>query len=330
MNVDRLLVFSISVLACLSGVFGLAQSSVDPKQPQLVTVRDGTAIHLRFAERVCNAVSGLHGRDIATRRGATVRFVVTRDLRVGDKVVVAQGEVAQASVTKVWTLKPYLEIPPSVFPGVFLEFDWVTTVTGERAWLRATRKGRAKAFPTYMLLTPSGADVRAWRWSEMLHEWGNQPRSRLPAEEFGNVCIPSGARMVAYLDGDLNLSGTELAEAQDTLPIPNEAILYVFRLRAKKDEAGPSPSVFCNRVEVGGLAPQQMAITNLPPGKYSCRIGDQAAIDINVEAGREYYAQLRRKGQDKWTLSRLAPEDGEDLSAETAVVAPEPTASSQR
>jgi hypothetical protein len=294
----------------------------------MITLREATPIHLRFAERVCGAAPGLNA--IAVKKGAVVPMVVTRDVRVGDRIVIARGALAQASVERVLPTKvnERHRTHDPIFPGVSLQLEWVTTVTGDRALIRATRKGPAKAVDVYVELTDGGAEVRPsliskgvfgffWRAESAFTFAPGAPSLEKPED----VCIPSGSRMPAYLDGDLNLGTAKVAEAQATLPAPSaDAIVYVFRLREKKKEADVSPSVVCNQIEIGPLAPQQMTITNLPPGNFSCHIGNQPAVEIGVTRGSEYYAQLHRSRGNKWVLWWFPPEEGEDLSAETQVI----------
>ncbi len=303
----------------------------------VITLRDATPIHLRFAERVCGAAPGL--KDITAKHGAVVRLVVTRDLRVGDKVVITKGALAEASVERVLPPKPDHRRRPHdpIFPGVSLQMDWVTLVTGDRTTLRGTRNGPARGVEYYVDLSDTGADVKPMLLSKGVSGFLWRSESIFTAvptpfnhEKPEDVCIPDSARIVAYLDGDLRLRAEEIEKAQATLPAPsNDAILYVFRLKEKKKESDIAPPLICNQIDVGALAPQQMTVTNLPPGNYSCSIGSQPPIQIGVQRGMEYYAQLHRSRHDAWILQWFNPEQGEDLSAETEVIPAKPTLNSQ-
>ena len=329
---------SLALLSLLCSVALFAQSSqssptVTTNTSSLITIRDGTPIHLRFAERVCGAAPGLNA--VAVKKGAAVKLVVTRDLRAGSKILIAKGSRAQATVDRVLPSKPSdrrRRYDP-VFPGVSLQFDWVTSVTGDRAPLRIGRKPPAKSSDVFVELSDSGADVRPSPISKGLNAffWRTEKAftfapSTFSSEKPVDVCIPDGARMLAYLDGDFKLAEADVAAAQSSLPPPgSDAILNLFRLKEKKNESDVAPSVFCNQLEIPALAPQQMAITNLPPGNYSCRIGDQPPIEIGLQGGYDYYAQLHRGRHDKWVLWWFTPEEGEDLGADTQVVQPKAT-----
>ena len=320
--------FLISSCALFAQSVPLSRPSDSPNGQPSITVRDATPIHLRFAEQVCGAAP--ERKNITAKQGAVVRMVVTRDLRLGDKVVIAKGALAQASVEKVLPARSdhRRRFDDPTYPGVSLQLDWVTTVTGDRATLRGKRKGPAKGVEYYVDPTRSGADVKPMLIGKGVSGFMRRTESAftfapgiLPHGNSDYACIPDGARMVAYFDGDLSLSAEELEKAQSTLPAQStDAILYIFRLKEKKKELDVAPSLVCNQIEIGALAPQQMAIANLPPGNYSCRFGNQRPIEIGVWPGMEYYGQLHRSHRDIWSIGWLNPEAGEDLSADIEVI----------
>ena len=301
-----------------------------------ITLHDAMPIHLRFAERVCGVVPGFNA--VAAKQGASVRLVTTRDLYLKNKVVIAHGALALATVDRVLPgkLRNRHSSRDPVVPGVSLRLESVTSVTGDQIPLRGGRKGPAKAVDLIVLFTKGGAEVRLvpeasgmfgflWRTESALsygvpHFVGDKPE---------DVCIPEGARMLAYADGDVSIGAAQLEQAQAALPVPSaDAVLYVFRLKEKKKESGISPPLICNQIKVAALGPQQMAVANLPPGKYSCQIGNQPAVEFTLARG-EYFAQLHRSRHEKWALWWLSPEQGEDLSAETELVSYEPDSSAK-
>ncbi len=285
------------------------------KQPQTIIVPDGTPVRLRFAEPVVGYVASHRHH---TRKGVTVRLVVASDVRVNDKVAIAKGSLAHATVMKVWD--------PGFSPvvtGLSLRMDWVTTVTGDRVPLRAVAKGAAEPFDVEALATNGGVEVapceKKKRWLGNIFLVDAFTGRAYHSKNW----IPTGSRMTAYLDGDNKFQVEAFEQAASELPVANStATLYVFRNKSKH---GISPVVACGTIEIGAISSRQMAMVDLTPGLYDCKVGTSAPTQITVEKGNDYYLWLRPAGREKWELRAVKSEEGEDRSAESELLPELPT-----
>jgi len=286
--------------------------SIKPAAPLILP--DGTAVHLRFAQPVFGL--SVASRDIAIKKGTNVRMVVAEDVRIHDKIAIAKGAPAQVTVTGVW--RP--DNKDIRIAGVSVRLDWVTLITGGRAALRPRLKGKASSVDLEVLGSKGGIDVRPFSLSRELvgpFSFDLLFSSRLYRQK---AWIPTGARMIAFLDGDVQLQPDELESAQKDLPIPNQnGVLYVFRT---KDHDGPSPLVRCDQVEVGILRSRQTAVAEIPPGTHLCNAGTSPATQLVVEGSVEYYVRLTHSSTSDWVLKVVEPEEGEDRSAETELLPP--------
>jgi hypothetical protein len=317
---------AMGVVASVLSAQSQNPNSVEPtasasEQYPPITLPDGTPIHLRFAQPVYGlaAVS----RDLAVKRGSTVRMVVAADVRVGHRVVVAKGALAQASVASVWLPKndARLHQYDPVVTGLSLKLDWATAVTGTRIPLRPLRNGHSKPFDVEVVSEKGGMEVNALRFSRTLL---GPAMSELFSGKVLHMkmWIPDGARMSAFVDGDARFEHNDLDQAQTEMPLPNmNATLYIFRI---KDKQGTSPPVACDDIESGSLAQRQMTGLDLTPGKHSCHVGPSPVAQLTMDGGNEYYLWLRRTGENKWELKQVSTEEGEDRSADAELLPPSP------
>ena len=318
-SIASLILFFVGIFAI---PFTSKAQSVEPepnptraKQPQTITVPDGTPVRLRFAEPVVGYMASHRHH---TRKGATVRLVVASDVRVNDKVAIAKGSLAHATVMKVWDAG----FSP-VVTGLSLRMDWVTTVTGDRVPLRAVAKGASEPFDVEALATNGGVEVaqceKKKRWLGNIFLVDAFTGRAYHSKNW----IPTGSRMTAYLNGDSKFKVEELEQAVSELPASNPtATLYVFRSKSKH---GISPMVACGTIEIGSINSRQMAMVDLAPGSYSCQVGTSPATQITVAKGNDYYLWLRPAGGEKWELRAVKSEEGEDRSAESELLPELPT-----
>jgi hypothetical protein len=321
----------VMVFVCLAINVRLSGQEAQPqtletsasRQTHDLKIQDGTRVSLRFAQPVYGLAVAAPGS--AIEKGAQVRLVVGSDVRVDDKIVVAKGALAQATVMRVWLPKcpPKSSVCDPVFAGLSLRLDWVMSVTGAQVPLRALREGRGKAFDVDVHSAKGGIEVSPF------HVVRNMFLAPLGADLFSGRAfhqkqwIPAGARMTAFLDGDVTLRAAELEQAQASLPTSNlSATLYIFRT---KNRDGPSPPVSCDQAEVGSLGSRQSAVAALAPGKHSCRSGTSPPIELTVDGGNDYYLWLRHAGtSDTWELKPVSIEEGEDRTANTEMLPPRP------
>lgn len=309
-----------SVLSAQEPNPNTSESTLSPseKYPH-ITLPDGTPIHLRFAQPVYGPA--VVPSNLAVKRGSTVRMVVAEEVRIGHRVVVAKGAIAQATIDRVWRPQNNIRLHQSdpVVTGLALKLDWTDAVTGTHVPLRVSRTGHSKPFDVEVLGKKGGMEVSAMRFSGgLLGATGFDLFSGKAFHE--KMWIPDGARMLAFVDGDVSFESNDLDQAQNGLPTPNlNATLYIFRA---KDKQGASPTVACDNTEVGSLTQRQMAVLDLPPGKHSCVVGSSAAAQLAVDGGNEYYLWLRRSGGDKWELKQISTEEGEDRSADAEMIPP--------
>lgn len=107
-------------------------------------------------------------------------------------------------------------------------------------------------------------------------------------------------------------SPTSPATAQEntnTAPVApsDKATVYVYRYK-KYVGSALEPSVYCDEVQLARMDNGRFFVMHLSPGKHTFRSTDrQTGIEINVEAGREYYIRVDIspgffKGQGALTL----------------------------
>src|SRR5215470_19152353 len=101
-------VLVLEAVAALSVAMLSAQAQSVPDSPQVlpaekavVTIPDGTPVEMRFAQPVRGKV--LNPVDVGSeaQQGDVVHLVSVADIRVGGLIVIAEGAVAQATVTKI-------------------------------------------------------------------------------------------------------------------------------------------------------------------------------------------------------------------------------------
>lgn len=105
--------------------------------PPRFSVPDGTEVKLRFAQPVIGPAALSLMQQVnrppsmppLASRGDWVRLVAAADVRVGNKVIVSKGAIAEATVDGVALANPRsLEIET----GLWLRLEWVKAVTGEK------------------------------------------------------------------------------------------------------------------------------------------------------------------------------------------------------
>jgi len=228
--------------------------------------------------------------------------VVSDDVRIDGKVVIARGAPAQATITMVQPRQPKYQNT-----GLLLRLDWVVDVTGEHLPLRTSAKGKQDSFSPEVISQQGGHEVRPGTFKDALTAGATLGLSLLRHKAW----IPTGSRMTGYVHGDIAVDRERMDRAQVRFPARNtRGLVTVYRL---KGDAGKAATVSCADQQV--LLPDQLLhiAIELAPGTYSCRVGTAKPIEINVAAGEEYYLFLRGG-----KLRQVSKDEGEDGVARTA------------
>lgn len=151
-------------------------------EPSDVVIPDGTEVRLQLVERVSSATA---------RVGEKIRLEVAEDVKVGDRIVIAQGAPASGTVTVAEPRKSFGRRGKLDFT-----IDSVKTVDDQPVRLRVTKRAEggerylATGVVTYFTLV-GGVFVKG-----------------------KDVEVDTGTQYVIYIDGDRRLGGSSLAAAR--------------------------------------------------------------------------------------------------------------------
>jgi len=229
--------------------------------------------------------------------------VVSDDVRIDGKVVIARGAPAQATITMVQPRQPKYQNT-----GLLLRLDWVMDVTGEQLPLRASPKGNPGSFSPEVISQEGGHEVRPGTIKDALTAGATLGLSLIRHKAW----IPTGSRMTAYVHGDVELDRERVDRAQVRFPARSTlGLVTVYRL---KGDAGKPAAITCAERQIRLSDAWQHFAFELGPGTYSCRAGAAKPITITIEAGGEYYLFLRGN-----RLKQVTKDEGEDGVARTTV-----------
>jgi hypothetical protein len=312
-----LLFLVVSVSGSATGhVQSVSESANAP--PASVTVPDGTAVELRFAQAVWGEGSGWRPRSVHARAADIVTLVVAADVSVNGQIVISKGSPAQATVRSVW--KPYRDRNgvSSYCLCVSLEFDWVRSLDNQGVPLRPTPK--AGPFEVDVESTPSGAVATPYSLGRRMEDvalFGFRPHRK--------DWIPPGTRITAFVYGDATLDDAQISAALEHRPIPNETgLIMIYRTKEQKDAR---PQVSCDARTIGQVGSRQFMTLEMDPGEHSCRADLGRPLNFPVLGGRDYYFFLHYGTfAGGWELSAVDNGEGEDGvgAAEPINIAPQP------
>lgn len=284
-------------------------------------VPDGTEIRMRFAQPVIGpaavpllkVLTGSPTLPPLAQEGDRIRLVAAAEVRVGNKVVVSKGAPAQATVETV----EFAHLnSKKIETGLTLRLDWMTTVTGERLPLRASRKGKARPFEVEVFSSHGGLIVREPNFRRDMFE---ALSLKVAINNFHmKMWVPAGTRILGFVHGGASVDATKLEKAQSALPIPNpKALVTIYRTGG---DAAQRLAVTCNGAAVGEIGERENISAELAPGRSSCRAGDDTTLEFEVKADEEYFIHLRQhKLSGKWELKLVDATEGEDVVAASAL-----------
>ena len=289
----------------------LGQGSLSPEQA--IIIPDGTPVEMRFAQPVRGKM--IDPVDVGTEAqpGNTVRLVAAADVRIGELVVIAEGAVAQATVTTV--KRPLTTL---VATGLGLQLDWVEDVTGTHVPLRVSPKGEPQPFMVQVLSTPGGVIARP---ETLRGDVAGKNAVDFSLLWRARLYVPAGTRITAYVYGSPALDRARVEEVQaqaSFYQLQSTADVTIYRTKGHGRER---PRVLCDGNLGRQIGEREFIHLDMPAGKHSCQIENQTPKEITVEAGHEYYLHMQRSGSS-WDLKQVTVGEGED-SIENADPAPE-------
>jgi len=260
-------------------------------------LEDSTPVMLRTKQDLSSAT---------VKAGDRVPFLVVRDVRVADLIVIPRGADAWGLVTAVQPKRRKGR------PGnLDIAIQSVQLLTGENAPLRAAQHSEGK--------------------SRVVGTVGDIPRAAI--ETFGvgipivlfsmlekgkDAYWPAGTKFTAYLNGDVALDRSALDSFQPA-PVQRKgpATVTIFRT-AETRMLGPPP-VYCGKVSLAKLPRPGYLKIQLPPGKYFFRSSFEQGVEVSLEEGQELYLQMqltvsKRRGFTN-RLVQVDNEDGEEKAA---------------
>jgi hypothetical protein len=176
-----------------------------------ITIPDGTALRLRFAQPVRGKVPCVWKRPPCassvvpeTKAEDAVRLVAAADVRADQFIVIAKGAVGEATVTKVW--HPFMALT-----GLALRLDWIEDVTGKHVPLRIDKKGKQEPFTIQVLSTTGGMIARRETLRGDLAGADAVDASIIWRKK---NWIPAGTRLLAFVHGSVTRDLVEVKDAQ--------------------------------------------------------------------------------------------------------------------
>jgi hypothetical protein len=302
------------------GLFSQPQQSAEAAQSvntsgamaPAISIPDGTPVEMRFAQAVRGKMLNPVDVGVEAKQGETVRLVAAGNVWVAKKVVIAEGAVAQATVTQV--KRPLSTL---VATGLGLQLDWIEDVTGTHIPLRILQKGGPEPFMVQVVSTPGGAVARP----ETLH--GDiLGRNALDVSQIwrDRYYIPAGTRLMAYVQGAQVLDPAKVEGAQSQVTYSEFSTTADVVIYRTKGHGRDRVRVRCDENFGRAIGEREYIRLDLPAGKHRCRIENHSPQELAVEPGQEYFFQLRRSGVG-WELKSVTVGEGED-SIENADPAP--------
>jgi len=283
-----------------------------PSAAQAITIPDGTPVEMRFAQPVRGKMLNPVDAGTEAQPGNRVRLVAAADVRIGELIVIAEGAIAQATVTKV--KRPLTTL---VATGLGLQLDWIEDVAGAHVPLRISPKGEPQPFMIQVVSTPGGVIARPETLRGDIVGKNAVDVSQIWRDK---QYIPAGTRIMAYVHGSSALDRAKVEEAQARVSYSQFESTADVTIYRTKGQRGERPRFLCDRNLGRKIGEREYIRLDLTPGKHSCQIENQPPKEISVLAGQEYFFHLQRAGSG-WELKQVTVGEGED-SIENADPAP--------
>ncbi len=256
-------------------------------------LEDSTPVMLRTKQDLSSAT---------VKIGDRVPFLVVKDVRVADLIVIPRGADARGLVTAVQPKRRKGR------PGSLdIVIQSVQLLTGENTPLRAKQhsEGKSRDVGT-MADIPEAAIVS---FGELV------PYVLFSMLEKGkDAYLAAGTAFTAYLNGDVVLDRSALERIQPA-PVERKGPATVTIFRAETGMRFQLP-VYCGKVALAKLPHSAYMKIQLAPGKYFFRSSDKQVVEVRLEEGQEFYLQMQlvvvRKGGFKGHLVRVDNADGEE------------------
>lgn len=314
---------SLLLLFCPFGLisFGLALSAPQTEashsengsaEASGISIPDGTPVEMRFAQAVKGKMLDPVDVGVEAKEGDTVRLVAAADIRVGKKIVISEGAIAQATVVQV--KRPLSTL---VATGLGLQLDWIEDVTGSHIPLRILQKGKPEPFMVQVVSTPGGVVARPETLRGDILGKNAVDVSQIWRDRY---YIPAGTRIVAYVHGSQTLDSAKVEEAQSRVTFSEFATTVDVVIYRTKGHSRERPRVRCDETLPRSIGEREFIHLDLETGKHHCQIADQPLQEFSVEAGQEYFFHLQLSGS-RWEMKPVSVGEGED-SIENADPAP--------
>jgi len=302
---------------------------------QDIIIPDGTQIELRFAQDVWGQAVKKSALPVhvpgEVRPGDTVHLVSVADVRIGERIVIAKGALAQATVVDVVAPVMYRRQPASE-TGLFLRLDWLKSIDGTEIPLRAFKKGSSGRFHVRIVPDGKGTKVLPDKLTPFLsrmatsneedEENNDRPSTSRRKAQTGNEqknWIHAGTRLTSFVQGAVPLNAAEVEQAQAQLPKLNSvAVLSIYRTQDHKSD---KHAVSCDNQEPTRIGERQYVVLSLAAGQHSCQVEKEEPLVIHVRAGDEIFALLHpRAFGGGWTLKLVSADEGEAGVAASALI----------
>ncbi len=290
---------------------------------QDIVIPDGTQIELRFAQDVWGQAVKKSALPVQVagqvQPGDTVRLVSVADVRIGARVVIAKGALAQATVVDVVAPIMY-ERQQASETGLFLRFDWLKSINGAEIPLRAFKKGTSGRFHAKVVSDGKRAKVLPDKITPFLSKMatsndednaGHRISQRGIQKADGQKnWIPAGTTITSFVQGAFPLNAAEVEQAQAQLPKLNSgAMLSIYR---SQDHKSVQRAVSCDSQEPTQIGERQYVVLALSDGQHSCQVDKEEPLVINVRAGDEIFVHLHLRALGGgWTLKQVSASEGE-------------------
>jgi hypothetical protein len=251
---------------------------------------DSTPVLLRTKQDLSSAT---------VKVGDRVPFLVVKDVRVADLIVIPRGADAWGLVTAVQPKRRKGR------PGKLdIAIQSVQLLTGEHAPLRAEQHSEGKTRDVGTIADIPGAAIVTFGWGIPIVLFSMLEKGK-------DAYWPAGTKFTAYLNGDVVLDRSALDRVQPA-PVQRKgpATVTIFRT-AETRMLGP-PSVYCGKVALAKLPRPAYLKIELPPGKYFFRSSFEQGVEVRLEEGQELYLQMQLTVSKRGFKNRLVQVDNED------------------
>ncbi len=307
----------------------------DQNQADQIIIPDGTQIELRFAQDVWGQAVKKSALPVQVagqvQPGDTVSLVSVADVRIGARVVIAKGSLAQATVVDVVAPIMYERQQPSE-TGLFLRLDWLKSINGAEIPLRAFKKGSSGRFHVKVVSDGKRAKVLPDKLTPFLSKMatsndednaGHSVSQRgIQKADGPKNWIPAGSTITSFVQGAFPLNAAEVEQAQALLPKLNSgAMLSIYRIQ---DHKSGQHAVSCDSQEPTQIGERQYVVLALTAGQHSCQVDKEEPLVVNVHAGDEIFAYLHPRALGGgWTLKLVSASEGEAGVAAAKLVSAE-------